>query len=372
MPEIADGARLRYRPEATGGFMASARASLQRHLDDRGDHRGADARMWLKGAALALLAGGLYAAMLLARSRALFLATGAGAVIVATLFAANVLHDVAHGVFVRSPTRRRIVLRLGFLPLGLDGDIWVARHVALHHAGSNVEGVDLDISPNPFLRQTDAQPWYPLHRVQHRSWPFLAMMALPWVAWVNDIADQRGRTGMARLLGAASLPGWPLLLATKLAHVALMLALPAWAAHAHGLDAGLALVAWAIGQAVSSLFVMTMLLGTHWVDPAYFDAPADGRLPHGWAEHAFLTAVDWTPRPHWLTALTGGLHLHLAHHLFPQLAHRHLPAAAAIAERLAPAHGLRYRRVDWSGMWAAQQRYLRAMGVRPGEDTADR
>ena len=55
-------------------------------------------------------------------------------------------------------------------------------------------------------------------------------------------------------------------------------------------------------QLLASCFLVATILGTHWADVAFFEAPADGLLPHTWHEHAFHTAIDWHS-PGWLRPL---------------------------------------------------------------------
>lgn len=40
-----------------------------------------------------------------------------------------------------------------------------------------------------------------------------------------------------------------------------------------------------------------LLLGTHWADAEFFQAPADHVMPHGWYHHNFATACDWVTSP---------------------------------------------------------------------------
>lgn len=353
--------RARYAPGSDSPLARDLREQLALHLASRQDHAHADLGVWLKMLLPAAVALACYALALRADS-----AWGYGAAFCTSLFATmvlamNSLHDAAHGSLCRSARANAWVMRLVALPLGLEPVYWQLRHVNHHHAYANVDGLDLDIEPNVALRQTPFQPWRPQYRWQHLYWPLVAAISLPWIVWVFDWADRLGRTPLAASRSLPGWRGWMLFLGAKAVHLALAIGLPL-AATPHGL--GTVLLAYGLGMGLASAFLVATILGTHWADVAFFRAPADGRLPHTWHEHAFHTTVDWQG-PAWLRPWLGGLDLHLTHHLFPTLSHRHYAALAPIVEQAARRHGLPYRRIGYRELQAAQQRFLRAMGRPP-------
>lgn len=362
--------RPRFELPPEGGFWHDVRREAHAHLAAQGDHRFADARMWAKAGALAAATVGGYALALSAHELARFALGYVAFAWFAMLLAVNVLHDVAHGAMLRSKGWSRVLMRVGLLPLGIDADYWIARHTQFHHSYANVEGCDLDIEPNAFLRQVPSQPWRAHFRWQHRYWLVVAALSLPWVCWVFDWSDRLGRTPLRDEPVLRGARGWALFVASKAAHFVLALGLPAWAMQAHGIGIGAVAGVYLCAQMAASTFLVASLLGTHWARPEFFVVPADGRLAHSYDEHAFRTAVDWQPAPRALGYWMGGLNLHLTHHLFPTVAHRHLPALAAIVERVAAAHGRPYRRLGWGDLWRAQQRFLRTMGEPPAGGAA--
>ncbi|MEX5904074.1 hypothetical protein AB6G88_01890 [Providencia hangzhouensis] len=89
------------------------------------------------------------------------------------------------------------------------------------------------------------------------------------------------------------------------------------------------LITYLLSQMIASIFVIYLLLGTHWAETQFFTAPEDKQIKHGWYHHNFVTACDWRP-PDYLWRLTGRGN-HLTHHIFPHWHHRHYPALARIS-----------------------------------------
>ncbi|MBP4044296.1 acyl-CoA desaturase [Chromobacterium violaceum] len=354
--------KLRFRSSAQLPFRVDLQRAAQAYLAERGDHRFADWRVGLKGAALAALSLGCYALALSSTTMWTFAPAYIAAIVLAMLLAMNSLHDAAHGALFRSAALNRLLTRAASLPMGIDADIWTRRHVHLHHTYPNVDGYDLDIEPNPFLRQTPFQDWSPQFRFQHRYWPLVAALSLPYLCWYGDWLDLLGKSKL-RQYDSKPIPAAGFLLG-KLGHLVLLLALPWYCLPAGTISWGGLLLCYLAGLMMASCFLVAMILGTHWAEVEFF-RPEGMEMPHTWHEHQFLTCCDWLPRPQALGHLLGGLHLHLTHHLFPAYSHRHYPALARIVEELACRHGLPYRRIGYQGLWRAQQNFLRAMGRRP-------
>ncbi len=355
----------RFPLEADAAFRNDLRLEAQAYLTRRGDHRWADIGTALKAVTLVIAAAALYALALRAGSPGGFMASYTAFFFVATLLAINVLHDASHRALFRSIAANRWVARLASLPMGIDSDYWTARHVHYHHPFANVDGLDFDMEPNPFLRQSPFQPWAAQYRYQHLYWPLVAALSLPYINWVFDWADRLGRTPLAADQVLRGAGGWALFVASKALHFLLFVALPL---HIAGPSVGWAVVlcAYLLAQMVASCVLVAMILGTHWADVEFFERPASGEpMPHGWYSHTFRTTCDWVVRPRWLGAGLGGLNLHLTHHLFPTYCHRHYEDLQQIVKRLAHRHGLDYRALGYRELVGLQQVFLRKMGSRP-------
>lgn len=80
----------------------------------------------------------------------------------------NIMHDGAHGSFSNSPFLNKCAaITLGVL--GGSHFMWNIKHNIIHHAFTNIDGVDDDLKAGPFLRMTLGQKHYKIHRFQHWS-----------------------------------------------------------------------------------------------------------------------------------------------------------------------------------------------------------
>lgn len=356
-------------PSTHSSFADELHAEARAYLERNGDDRYANAETALKATVLAILTGALFVLSLHAMGAIAFIGGFLAFSVSAVLLSMNVSHDAAHGALFRSRALNATAARLVTLPLGIEPVYWRVRHIRYHHPNANIEHCDLDTEANAFLRQTPFQPWYPRFRFQQYYWPVIAALSMSYIAWVYDWSDRLGRTPLANDRPLPGLGGWLCFVGSKLAHLALCLAIPLYIA---GPTAGYGAViaGYLLGQMVASGILLTMILGTHWADTRFYDVSDGAPLPHTREAHIFLTCCDWAPRLRLLGGLMGGLNLHLTHHLFPTYSHRHYPALAAIVERLAARHGLPYRCLSYGALLGAQYRFLKSMGERPETLTA--
>ncbi len=93
----------------------------------------------------------------------------------------NVMHDGAHGSF----SKYKWVNTLAALSLNILGGnsfMWNVKHNVIHHAYTNVDGVDDDIDIQPWMRMSSTQKKYRLHKYQHiYFWGLYSMLYLFWI-----------------------------------------------------------------------------------------------------------------------------------------------------------------------------------------------
>nr|WP_199066542.1 acyl-CoA desaturase [Chromobacterium sp. ASV5] len=354
--------KLRFQSSSNMPFRLALQREVQAYLAERGDHRYANWSIVLKGIILSVLSVGCFIFALSTTTAWSFAAAYTLSIVSSMLLAMNTLHDAAHGAFFQNATLNRFLARIVSLPMGIDADIWTRRHVHLHHTYPNIDGYDLDIEPNPFLRQTPFQEWAPQFRFQHRYWPLIAALSLPYLCWYGDWLDWLGKSKLKQYDKQPINTMWFLL--CKLGHLGLLLGLPLIFLPSGIISIAGLLLSYMVGLMVASCFLVAMILGTHWAEVEFFK-PDGTQILHTWHEHQFLTCCDWEPQPQVLGHLFGGLHLHLTHHLFPTYSHRHYPALTRIVEEQATIHGLPYRCISYSELWQAQQSFLQAMGRKP-------
>lgn len=355
-----------FMPDGEQAFHRALNIQAQAYLKDHGDHRYADGVSLVKALALSLWCVAGYIICLTQHTGWGFFGGYLLFVLMGMLLNVNVNHDASHNVFLRSTRANRIISRLVTLPLGVDPDYWRVRHVEFHHRYANVEHYDLDTQENGIFRQSPYQQHRPHMRFQHLYWPLIAALSLPYIAWIFDWSDRMGKTPLKLTDALPGRRGWVIFAGFKLLHLLLVLVVPLFVAHAHGIGTGVVIASYLVSQMIASTFVVFLLLGTHWAQAEFYEAPAAGKMPQGWYKHNFATACDWHPSPLWLEKWFGMLNLHLTHHLFPGWHHRHYPALAKIIAALAAEHGLNYRCIGYRQLLREQQDFLRKMGN--GED----
>ena len=66
--------------------------------------------------------------------------------------------------------------------LGGSSFMWNVKHNIIHHAYTNVDGVDDDIDIQPWMRMSGTQKKYRLHKFQH--FYFWVLYCLLYILWI--------------------------------------------------------------------------------------------------------------------------------------------------------------------------------------------
>jgi linoleoyl-CoA desaturase len=78
----------------------------------------------------------------------------------------NIMHDGGHGSFSENKALNKMAAYT-LDALGASSFMWNMKHNVIHHTYTNIEGVDDDISAEPFIRMCESQPYYKMHKFQH-------------------------------------------------------------------------------------------------------------------------------------------------------------------------------------------------------------
>lgn len=355
-------ARIRFAAPANPAFYPTLRARVGAYLDNAAKGRFADRPLLLKAAFYLAVVVAAYA-MLLIRGddtpRALFygMVYGVGTL----LLAINIGHDAAHHAVSGRRGLDRLIMILSFAPVGVDSYLWQMRHVKSHHAFPNVNGCDIDIDDNPFLRLSPNHPRRAYQRYQHFYAPFIFWLVSLHTIFVQDFQYlfKKRLANMTNIRHPAS--AYALFALCKIAYLLLTFAIPI---------ALLPFPWWyvVIGAVlmsfVSSMLFVYLFIGTHFAEMAEFpDVGPSGELGHDWARHAMVTSVDWNPDSRWAYFIAGGANTHAAHHLFPQVSHAHYRAISRIIRQTAAEFGMTYNVTRLGGMIRSHFRFLRRMAA---------
>ena len=357
--------RLSFKSSRNDAFSTALKQESSAYLAAHNDHRFADRWFFIKAFFLGGLAVALYVSALHATTLMAFSILYVLCIFSSMVLAMNLLHDASHKAVFRSAFLNRWVNRLVVFPLGIDPDYWTIRHVRYHHTYPNIEGLDLDIDANAFLRQTPFQPYFKHFKFQHIYWPLVAGLSLPYINWVYDWADRLGKSELADDSVLEGVSGWIVFLSSKALHFTIALLLPILFLREYGITTGQIAGVYFLAQIVASCVLVALILGTHWADTSFYQADERGVMPHTWHAHSFKTTCDWQSNPRAVGYWLGGLNYHLTHHLFPTVNHRHYPALSRIVARLAAEHGLEYKLLNYPSLIRAQQKFLKQMGQVP-------
>jgi linoleoyl-CoA desaturase len=271
----------------------------------------------------------------------------------------NVMHDGAHGSFSRYKWLNNLAaLSLNFL--GANNFMWKTKHNVIHHAYTNIDGIDDDIDAKPFLRLCETQKFYKMHRYQHLYfWMAYSLLYLYWVFFTDYRKYFTGKVGnvpLAKMKMIDHISFWSF----KVLHLGLFVFLPIYT---------IGFMPWLIGFLIYGMFagfVLSIVFQlAHTVEDTAFpqaDA-ATHKLDDEWAIHQIKTTANFATKNKLVSWLVGGLNFQVEHHLFPKISHVHYPAISKIIKKACEEYGIRYieyKRVRFAV--ASHVAYLRQMG----------
>lgn len=271
----------------------------------------------------------------------------------------NVMHDGAHGSF----SKYKWVNTLASFSLNILGGnsfMWNMKHNVVHHAYTNVDGIDDDIDIQPWMRMSETQKKYKMHKYQHLYfWVLYSVLYIFWIFVLDYQKYFKSKVG-AMPLKKMKLGDHLVFWGFKLFHAFLFVGLPIYL---------LGWYDWMISFLIFTLvagFVLSMVFQlAHTVEHTQFPI-ADketGKLEDEWAIHQIKTTANFATNNPIVSWLVGGLNFQIEHHLFPKISHVHYPAISKIIRQACQEYGLvyiEYPRVRYAV--ASHVAFLRQMG----------
>jgi len=227
-------------------------------------------------------------------------------------------HEGSHKSFSGSPWRNALLVYLVF-PLfsGLGSLYWHDKHDRLHHGHPNVEGMDPDIKPFPFVsslgdhqRCNRGERWFQRNFQRYAFWPMSLLMTVGMrrssIVYLGTYARTKGIDR-----------AWLVEVACILAHYTCWIVIPT--------------IVWGLFAAVLTYTALWSVVG---ICLALVFAPAHIGLPVVSDQHRdWLHQIETTRNlelPRVVSMFFIGLDYQIEHHLFPKIPHMNLPKAAAI------------------------------------------
>jgi linoleoyl-CoA desaturase len=250
----------------------------------------------------------------------------------------NVMHDGAHGSFSKYKWLNRVAA-FTLNVLGGNSFMWNMKHNVVHHAYTNVDGLDDDINIQPWMRMSETQKKYKLHKYQHLYFWFL--YSLLYIFWIflldykKYFASKVGAVPLKKMELSDHFVFWGF----KLINGFFFVALPIYS---------LGFSTWLIGFLVFT-FVAGLVLSlvfqlAHTVEHTAFPIAnvETNRLEDEWAIHQIKTTANFATKNKVVSWLVGGLNFQIEHHLFPKISHVHYPAISKIIRQACQEYGITY------------------------------
>ena len=259
-----------------------------------------------------------------------------GCVIAAIGF--NVMHDGAHGSFSKYKWVNGFAA-FSLNILGGNSFMWNMKHNVIHHAFTNVDGIDDDIDIQPWMRMSTTQPKRKLHKYQHIY--FWLLYSVLYILWIFVLDYQKyfkskvGSMPLKKMSTADHLVFWGF----KFFHLFLFVGLPIYMV---GFSSWL--ISFLIFTLVAGLVISIVFQLAHTVEHTAFPMPntETNRLEDEWAVHQIKTTANFATHNKLVSWLVGGLNFQIEHHLFPKISHIHYPAISKIIKQACLEYGIAY------------------------------
>ena len=253
----------------------------------------------------------------------------------------NTFHDAVHGaVFKARKNNEKLTCILELF--GSNSFIWKKRHLLLHHPYPNMQFWDIDVKQSDIVRIFPDSKWFQFHRYQHiYMWFLYFFYTLNWLL-IRDFKDFFGiKDNYVKRVVNIPKAEYVKLFAAKLFYLLMMIVVPAMALEQPVINI---ISAFLVMHFVASAFGVTALLSTHADEDADFPMPPkNGVIDTTWAAYQISKTKDFSTESPVANFLFGGFNHHVAHHLFPAVAHTYYPYITPIIRRYAQKHNLSYR-----------------------------
>lgn len=355
---------------ATDTFFSTLKARVDNYFVSNNISKYANTRMYIKTVAmismyfvpLLMMYFGVFAQYPVLFYAA-WLVMGAGIVGIGC----SVMHDSNHGAYSSS---KKVNDLLGGLLSYIGGYTpnWKIQHNILHHAYTNLDGLDEDIEAGFLLRMSPHKPWLRMHRYQHIYAVFVyAIMNLFWVT-VKDYRKiiHYNREDLLKKQKLTVRKAIVELTLLKVLYIGYILVLPVLLS---GLPWYHVLFGFVGMHVVAGVGLAAIFQPAHVMESSHFPEPVNGKvIENNWAAHQVENTCNFAPDNLVLSWFIGGLNYQIEHHLFPHVCHVHYPALSRIVRQTAEEHGIKYNVIpSFRKAFGMHLQMLRLLGQPPGQ-----
>jgi linoleoyl-CoA desaturase len=319
------------------GFHTELKRRINDYFDQTGKAPTGDIRLYFKAVVLTVSFVAVYVNLVFF-TPATWIAL-AECIVLGGLTAAigfNVMHDGAHGSFSKHPFVNKMAgLSLNFL--GANVFLWMTKHNVIHHAYTNVDGIDDDIEARPFLRLCESQKYYKMHRYQHiYVWFAYSILYLYWIFFTDYRKYFTGKIGdvpLKKMNFKEHFSFWFF----KATHLVIFAGIPIYVVGFSTWLVGFWVLVSFAGLVLSIVFQLA-----HTLSETSFPEPTNGKMPDEWAIHQLKTTANFATGNKVISWLVGGLNYQIEHHLFPKISHVHYPEISKIIRNACAEYGIQY------------------------------
>lgn len=262
-------------------------------------------------------------------------------VIIGVIMAAigfNVMHDGAHGSFSKSRVLNFIASHTWDF-MGGSTFLWKMKHNIIHHSFTNVDGIDEDIDLWPWLRMSETQKKFKLHKFQHVYFWLIYPMGYLFMILVQDyikyFSGKIGDMPIKKMKFADHIDFWSF----KILYLIIFMVIPIYVVGFKYFIIGYVISTFIMGFILSVVFHLA-----HTVEHTAFPMPnaATNKFEDEWAVHQIKTTANFATHNKLISWYVGGLNFQVEHHLFPKISHVHYPAISKIVRDACRDYGLNY------------------------------
>lgn len=250
----------------------------------------------------------------------------------------NIMHDGAHGSYSRSQ-KINTIAAYSLDILGASSFMWNTKHNVVHHAYTNIDGLDDDIDAGILLRINKEQRYYPIHRYQYLYFWFLyALLYVSWVFYADYkkyFSRKVGNVPLKKLSTKDHILFWSF----KVLHLFTFILLPIYL-----LGFGKWIIGFLIYTCVTGFILSIVFQLAHVVEETAFPLAVQpvNKMEDEWALHQLKTTSNFGTQSKLITWWAGGLNFQVEHHLFPKVSHIHYPNISKIVKQTCKELGVPY------------------------------
>jgi linoleoyl-CoA desaturase len=282
------------------------------------------------------------------------------------LMSVGIAHDGSHGAYSKRPWLNKLMYRV-FDLIGINSHMWEYNHNLSHHYVPNIPIYDSAIDSFGLFRLHPRAKYFNFHKFQHIYMFFLySLSTLFKIFFLDFFSIARKRIGNVAV-SKHSVMDILYLVFTKLFVVSYTLIIPVIV-----IDAP----AWQIiGGFLAGNIIMGITLGivfmtTHLTDNTVYAEPDEkGIIYNSFPRHVIAATADFAPNNKFVTWISGGLNLHVAHHLFPKISQVHLPAVTKILKQTCQEFAVPYK--VYPTVFSALRSHLRLLKKLGGKKEYD-